>query len=48
MKLNEYPKNLPEQLKPEYEKYLNNPDKYKKLYPVCWKLLQKYIGQSNG
>lgn len=43
MKLNEYPKGLPEQLQSEYEKYIADPKRYEKLYPVAYKLLSKYL-----
>lgn len=46
--MNEYPKGLPENLKGEYVKYLKDPKKYKKLYPVCYRLLSKYIGNNDG
>lgn len=46
--MNHYPKKLPENLKKEYDKYLKDPKRYIKLYPVCWGILKKYIGAENG
>lgn len=42
--LDQYPKDLPENLKPEYDKYMKDPKKYMKLYPVAYSILKKYIG----
>ena len=44
----EYPVGLPENLKPEYLKYIQDPKKYARMYPVCMKLLSKYLGIPNG
>jgi hypothetical protein len=46
--MSKYPKTLPENLKGEYDKYLKDPKRYVKLYPVCWSILKKYIGAENG
>lgn len=43
-----YPEGLPENLRPEYDKYISDPKRYEKLYPVAYKLLLKYIGAKNG
>ena len=44
----EYPQGLPDNMKPEYKKYLLDPRKYARMYPVCHKILLKYIGTPNG
>lgn len=46
--MDQYPKELPENLKPEYDKYIKDPKRYKKLYPVAYSILVKYIGAENG
>ena len=48
MNLDQYPKGLPENLRKEYEIYIKDPQRYEKVYPVCYKLLLKYIGANNG
>lgn len=48
MTLDEYPKGLPDNLQKEYDKYLQDPKKYARMYPVCYKLLLQYIGNPNG
>lgn len=40
---NKYPEGLPENLRPEYDKYIADPRRYEKLHPVIYKLLLKYI-----
>lgn len=48
MDSDKYPKDLPNNLRPEYDKYLQDPKKYARMYPVCYKLLLKYIGNDHG
>lgn len=48
MNLDQYPKGLPENLRKEYEKYLADPKRYKKLYPVAYSILAKYIEEPNN
>jgi hypothetical protein len=48
MDSDQYPKGLPENLKGEYEKYAKDPKRYIKLHPVCYQILLKYIGATNG
>jgi hypothetical protein len=48
MDSNEYPKDLPPNLRPEFDKYKQDPKKYARMYPVCMRLLLKYIGTPNG
>ena len=48
MDLDKYPLDLPENLRSEYDKYLQDPKRYEKLHSVCYKLLLKYIGTPNG
>jgi len=43
-----WPKGIPENLKKEYEKYIEDPKRYMKLYPVAYAILSKYIGTKNG
>ena len=38
-----YPKGIPENLKGEYDKYIQDPKRYMKLYPVAYSILKKYI-----
>lgn len=37
------PEGLPDNLKQELQKLIDNPDKYRKLYPVAYKSLIKYL-----
>tara|TARA_R100001086_G_scaffold242322_1_gene169931 strand:+ start:3594 stop:3752 length:159 start_codon:yes stop_codon:yes gene_type:complete len=46
--MDQYPPQLPENLKPEYDKYIKDPKKYRKLYPVAYSILVKYIGANDG
>lgn len=46
--MNHYPQKLPENLKGEYDKYMSDPKRYKKLYSVAYKILSKYIGNTDG
>lgn len=46
--MNQYPKDLPDNLRQEYDKYIADPRKYERLHPVIYKLLLKYIGAGNG
>jgi len=48
MDSDKYPDGLPESLRPEYDKYLTDTKRYEKLYPVCFRILLKYIGTSDG
>ena len=48
MDSDKYPKGLPENLRPEYDKFLLDPKKYARMYPVCHKILLKYTGAGNG
>lgn len=43
-----YPKGLPDNLKGEYDKYKKDEKRYRKLYPVAYSILNKYIGADNG
>jgi len=38
---------IPEELKAELEKYLKDPKRYRKLHPVIYKMLQKYLETEN-
>lgn len=44
MDLDQYPRGLPEPLRAEYDKYIKDPKRYEKLYPVCFRILKSYIG----
>lgn len=46
--MNHYPKGIPENLKREYDKYVQDPKRYRKLYPVAYSILSKYIGIQDG
>ena len=35
---------IPDQLKSEVEKYLKDPKRYVKLYPVAFKVIKPYLG----
>lgn len=41
----DYPNELPGHLKTEYERYVKDPKKYKKLYPVSWRILAQYLDE---
>lgn len=45
---NKYPEGLPENLRPEYDKYKSDPKRYEKLHPVIFKLLLPYIKAKHG
>lgn len=46
--MNKYPPTLPDNLKSEYDKYLQDPKRYIKLYPVAYSILSKYLQEPDN